>query len=258
MTRTDFDFGLDHPVPGGYTVRTINLALLAWGGLEYLHRNPASRKRQRKWNPAPGGITGPHCSWGYKYGNLALQVGGISDETVKYGYGFWATRTIEWLHCKLQTRPLVRERDPTDTKPQMLDSNIPTGNNIWSQVPQGYSIPRHINWLTVIRKVTSTSISTRVAQWLRLAVPKWLNRLCNAFPSSEDRNAFIFRNATSLAYLTMDTGQKLSGSDDSVYHRTTGFLETVCVLCVYYISELKLLIKKKVNMNSLKLAEWAL
>jgi hypothetical protein len=24
----------------------------------------------------------------YKYGNLALQVGGVSDETVKYGYGF--------------------------------------------------------------------------------------------------------------------------------------------------------------------------
>jgi hypothetical protein len=23
----------------------------------------------------------------YKYGNLALQVGGVSDETVKYGYG---------------------------------------------------------------------------------------------------------------------------------------------------------------------------
>jgi hypothetical protein len=28
-------------------------------------------------NPVPGG---------YKYGNLALQVGGISDETVKHGY----------------------------------------------------------------------------------------------------------------------------------------------------------------------------
>jgi hypothetical protein len=27
-------------------------------------------------------------SGGYKYRNLALQVGGVSDETVKYGYGF--------------------------------------------------------------------------------------------------------------------------------------------------------------------------
>jgi hypothetical protein len=31
----------------------------------------------------------------YKYGNLAFQVVGVSDETVKYGYGFCATRTIE-------------------------------------------------------------------------------------------------------------------------------------------------------------------
>jgi hypothetical protein len=36
--------------------------------------------------PAPGG---------YKYRNLALQVRGVSDETVKYGYGFLATGTIE-------------------------------------------------------------------------------------------------------------------------------------------------------------------
>jgi hypothetical protein len=32
---------------------------------------------------------------GYKYGNLALQVGGVSNDTVKYGYGFCATWTIE-------------------------------------------------------------------------------------------------------------------------------------------------------------------
>jgi hypothetical protein len=28
-------------------------------------------------------------------GTLTLQVGGVSDETVKYDYGFCATRTIE-------------------------------------------------------------------------------------------------------------------------------------------------------------------
>jgi hypothetical protein len=33
-------------------------------------------------------------------------------ETAKYDYGFSATRTIEWLHCKLQTRPLVRKGAP--------------------------------------------------------------------------------------------------------------------------------------------------
>jgi hypothetical protein len=35
-------------------------------------------------NPVPGVITGP----GYKYENLALEVGGVSGETVKYGFGF--------------------------------------------------------------------------------------------------------------------------------------------------------------------------
>jgi hypothetical protein len=54
------------------------------------------------------------CSWGLNYSNLSLQVGGVSDETVKYDHGFCATRTIEWLHCKLQTRPLVREGAPQE------------------------------------------------------------------------------------------------------------------------------------------------
>jgi hypothetical protein len=31
----------------------------------------------------------------YKYGNLALQVGGVSAEAVKYGYGFCGNRIIE-------------------------------------------------------------------------------------------------------------------------------------------------------------------
>jgi hypothetical protein len=37
-------------------------------------------------HPVPGG---------YKYGNLSLQVSGASDETVRKGYGFYATRIIE-------------------------------------------------------------------------------------------------------------------------------------------------------------------
>jgi hypothetical protein len=45
----------------------------------------------------------------YEYGDLDLKGGGVSDETVKFGYGFCATRTSEWFHCKLQIRPLVRE-----------------------------------------------------------------------------------------------------------------------------------------------------
>jgi hypothetical protein len=34
------------------------------GGLEYLHRSPASRKRRRKGSPMTGGIPRPPCSWG--------------------------------------------------------------------------------------------------------------------------------------------------------------------------------------------------
>jgi hypothetical protein len=33
------------------------------GGLQYLHRSPASRRRRRNGNPVPGGITGPPCFW---------------------------------------------------------------------------------------------------------------------------------------------------------------------------------------------------
>jgi hypothetical protein len=36
-------------------------------------------------------ITGPPVPGVHKYGDLALQVGGVSDDTVKYGYGFCAT-----------------------------------------------------------------------------------------------------------------------------------------------------------------------
>jgi hypothetical protein len=39
-------------------------------GVEYLHRSLANRRRRRKGNPVPGR---------YKYGDLALQVGGVSN-----------------------------------------------------------------------------------------------------------------------------------------------------------------------------------
>jgi hypothetical protein len=44
----------------------------------------------------PGGITGPPCSWGFKYGEIALQVGGDSRiGTVKYGLESRGTQTRE-------------------------------------------------------------------------------------------------------------------------------------------------------------------
>jgi hypothetical protein len=38
--------------------------ILCGVGFDYLHRSPVSRKKRRKGNPVPGGITGPPCSWG--------------------------------------------------------------------------------------------------------------------------------------------------------------------------------------------------
>jgi hypothetical protein len=48
----------------------------------------------------------------FDFDRCPFQVGGVSDETDKNGYGSCATRNIEWYHCKLQTRPLVREGVP--------------------------------------------------------------------------------------------------------------------------------------------------
>jgi hypothetical protein len=54
---------------------------LDYASHRYIHhellsvRGVQESARRRKGNPVPGGITGTSCPWGYKYGNLALQVG---------------------------------------------------------------------------------------------------------------------------------------------------------------------------------------
>jgi hypothetical protein len=55
------------------------------------------------------GITGHLVPGGYKYGDLALRVGGVSSEKLIYDYGSCSALTSKCLHCKLQTRPLLRE-----------------------------------------------------------------------------------------------------------------------------------------------------
>jgi hypothetical protein len=69
-----------------------------------------------------------------------------------------------WLITLQIADPSSRQRGlPAEIRAQISDSNIPTGSNIWSQVPQGCSIPRHIDWLidwlTVSRKVTSPHLN---------------------------------------------------------------------------------------------------
>jgi hypothetical protein len=52
-------------------------------------------------NPVPGG---------YKYGDLALQVGGVSNETVKYGREFCGTSTAlarPRSNCTVSCRPVL-------------------------------------------------------------------------------------------------------------------------------------------------------
>jgi hypothetical protein len=56
---------------------------------------PESRKRRQKGTQCPGVYLGHLIPGGYKYGDLALQVGGVSYETVKYGLEFCETSTQE-------------------------------------------------------------------------------------------------------------------------------------------------------------------
>jgi hypothetical protein len=46
---------------------------------------------------------------GYKYGDLALQVVGVSNEKVKYDREFCGASTQKQFYSQLQTHPLVRE-----------------------------------------------------------------------------------------------------------------------------------------------------
>jgi hypothetical protein len=63
----------------GYITRVIEVVTPRGGGFEYLHRSAASRKRRRKGNPVPGYNWVALFLVAYKYGDLAVQVGGVSN-----------------------------------------------------------------------------------------------------------------------------------------------------------------------------------
>jgi hypothetical protein len=78
-------------------------------------------------NPVPGSITRPPCPWGYKYRDLALQLGGVSEiGRIKYGLESHGTQTQEGLHWRGQAatvnyRPVPSsERAPTNNKPATI------------------------------------------------------------------------------------------------------------------------------------------
>jgi hypothetical protein len=62
--------------------------------MEARHRSPASRRRRRKGNPVPGGITGSPGSWGiqiWRPGHPGW--GSLESKTVKCGRESRCTRT---------------------------------------------------------------------------------------------------------------------------------------------------------------------
>jgi hypothetical protein len=88
----------------------------------------------------PNSLTGPPCSW-------RGPGRGVSDVSVKYGYGSCATRTSEWLHCKLQIRPLIREC--ASFKNQGIARPKQRKWVIWSWAPKEGPTPRQAGRLTV-------------------------------------------------------------------------------------------------------------
>jgi hypothetical protein len=143
------------------------------GVVEYFHRSPASRRRRRKWNPVPGGITGPPCSWGCKYGDIALQVG----ESRIWDSKIWSesdgTLTWEWLRWQrpattVHYRPIFSSETML-YKDYNHKSSVEKTNN-----GRGLSrglVPRETIWrLSVSRKLSLNMIVQLVstAEWSKL------------------------------------------------------------------------------------------
>jgi hypothetical protein len=109
------------------------------------------------------GITGLLCSWVYKYDDMTLQVGGISNETVKYGYGFLVTQVRELIHCKYRS-VLWSERAPKEEVSKQLSVKTRGGGQLKSgHGPNGCPTPRRTGRLIVSHNLTLTS--TNHLQW---------------------------------------------------------------------------------------------
>jgi hypothetical protein len=116
---------LSYPIPCG-------------GGVEYLHRDPASRRRRRK---------GKSQIWDSK---IWSRVPRDSDPRKT------ALARVSSIY-KRQTRPLVREGSPQKTRPY-----LPNSNKYLVVIPRWGSTPRLTDWLTDWPSV---------AMWLWLSYP---------------------------------------------------------------------------------------
>jgi hypothetical protein len=102
------------------------------GGVEYLHRSPASRRRRRKGNPVPGGI-----NW------ATLFRGDIHTGIWPSRFGgsrIWDSQMWSWVpwesdlkmttlartssNCKRQSQPLVRDAVTWGLWPQVFSYKI--------------------------------------------------------------------------------------------------------------------------------------
>jgi hypothetical protein len=111
------------------------LVISSWGGVQYLHRSPASRRRLRKGNAVPGGITGPPC-WG-----------SLEPETVKCGHDSRGSRTWEWLRSR-GPAPIVNYRpilSSERTSYKDYECKYSVEKKCWSWVSWGLS-PRRTDW----------------------------------------------------------------------------------------------------------------
>jgi hypothetical protein len=99
------------------------------GGVEYLHRDPASRRRRRK---------GKCRIWDSKIWPRVLR-----DSDLKMTALARASS-----NCKRQIRPLIRQ-----CASNQQTRNCQTIIKIWSQAPEGCFIPRQTGRLTVGRNI---------------------------------------------------------------------------------------------------------
>jgi hypothetical protein len=147
-------------------------------GLEYLHRSPASRKRQQKGNPVPG----PPCSFEiYIRGPDPPGWSSLRWESKMWS---WVLRGLDpnvTANCtrKLQTRPLVKEDALKTWRPQMTDSNK---HLVLS--PESGPDTRQTGRFTVGRNITWTWIKMTIiglldySRWLLELSPLWAEVYC--------------------------------------------------------------------------------
>jgi hypothetical protein len=147
------------------------------GGIEYLHRSPANRRRRRNGDPVLEGINGPPCSW-----EISIRVpgppgwgGGLESE--------WDSKIWSWVpqdleprmtalarasrNCKRQTHPLVR----VDV-PHQQTRNCLRLTKIWPWYADGRLTARQIGHAKLLFKVRVLIISVLPFRLLSVSRPE--------------------------------------------------------------------------------------